>query len=480
MFKNITNFLTHHLPDEANQLRSGFMKTKLLYTAALAVISTISFGQQRALNFDGNDDFVSSSYGAITGNGARTIEAHVRTTANCNPSAGGVQKVIVDYGTFQTGQRFTMNLLWSNSIRVEIGGMGVSGTTAVNDGNWHHVAVTYDPSASPNTRLYIDGVLETTGSLTGVNTGTGLGITIGRRIDGVNFFDGDIDEVRVWNTALSANDIQASANDEFCAVPNALKLYYRFNQGTAGGNNAGLTTVIDDGFGNNGTLNNFGLNGSGSNWVNGSSILNSGGVTSYDTLSGCNSVMLPSSGQTVTMSGAYADTLQTSSGCDSIINYQVTITPNDTSVTVMDSVLTAASTADAWQWVDCSNGFTPINGATSSTFTATTNGSYAVIVTSGSCTDTSACKTVSGIGQTEWEPMEFSLYPNPTTDGTFTIDLPNNGTYELKIFTSTGVQVYESQLAGTTKITLNQPEGVYYVEITDEKKRGVRKVVLSR
>jgi hypothetical protein len=52
--------------------------------------------------------------------------------------------------------------------------------------------------------------------------------------------------------------------------PSAIGLlsYYNFDEGTAGGNNAGITTLYDQtSNGNNGTLNNFALTGSTSNWV---------------------------------------------------------------------------------------------------------------------------------------------------------------------------------------------------------------------
>ena len=94
-----------------------------------------------ALHFDGVDDYVSTTKSAIQGNVARSFEAWIRTNENCIPgAAGGVQQVIADMGTFVNGKRFTLNLLWANSVRLEIGGTGLSGTVAVNDSLWHHVA----------------------------------------------------------------------------------------------------------------------------------------------------------------------------------------------------------------------------------------------------------------------------------------------------------------------------------------------------
>ncbi|MEM1407139.1 MAG: hypothetical protein AAGG59_10220, partial [Bacteroidota bacterium] len=50
--------------------------------------------------------------------------------------------------------------------------------------------------------------------------------------------------------------------------------------------------------------------------------------------------------------------------------------------------------ADSYQWIDCNNGNAPIDGATDRTFTAEVNGDYAVLVTKGQCSETSACTFV--------------------------------------------------------------------------------------
>ena len=207
------------------------------------------FAQQphNAIHFDGTDDYITTSGGNITSGNARTVEAWVRTDANCIPgSGGGKQKVVVDMGAFGTGTRYTLCLLWSNSVRIEVGGGGLSGSKAINDSLWHHIAAVYDPSSSTaKHRIYIDGSLEASGNLTtSVNTSSG-GVQIGRRVDGVNPFEGDIDEVRIWSAALSDATIAAHANQEICGNPTTLKAYYTFNQGNANGSNTSNTTLAD-------------------------------------------------------------------------------------------------------------------------------------------------------------------------------------------------------------------------------------------
>lgn len=307
------------------------MRTKFtLLMLSFLACSVLSFAQ--SINFDGTDDYIQTSYSGITGTANRTIEAWIRTTDNFNPSNGGSQGVLVDYGSFVNGQRFTFNVLWSNAIRLEVGGNGVSGTIAVNDGNWHHVAVVFSNPGN-NVKLYVDGVLDAQGSLTvAANTGTSNNVMIGKRIDGLNHFQGDIDEVRIWNYDRTQAEIQANMNFELCNN-NDLTAYYKFNDGTPNANNASVTTTIDNsGNGNNGTLTNFALNGSSSNWTTGVTLATGGGMNTFATISvtDCGSYTLPS-GNTVTTSGTYLDTIPNTQCGDSIITVNVTINNNTSS-----------------------------------------------------------------------------------------------------------------------------------------------------
>ena len=87
-------------------------------------------------------------------------------------------------------------------------------------------------------------------------------------------WNGSIDQVRVYNTALTQANIQADMVSTTASVPGNLQAYYNFNTGTAGGTNTGLTTLTDNsGNGNNGTLNNFALAGATSNWIESYSLL---------------------------------------------------------------------------------------------------------------------------------------------------------------------------------------------------------------
>ncbi len=286
---------------------------------------------QNALHLDGADDYVQTTWSGISGNSARTVEAWVKTTAD----AVSNQQVILDYGTAATGGRFTFNILWANAIRLEAHGNGLSGSIPVNDGNWHHVAAVYDPTATNKVSLYVDGVLDIAGNLTvNVNTGTTVPLRIGRRVDNAKKFEGSIDEVRVWNVARTQSQIQATKDITFCTMPSNLMAYYTFDQGVGGTNNPDETSLYDlSGNNYHGTLMNFALNGAASNWTSGAT-LTTGAEIGTQYVSSCDPYLWAATGQTYTANGEYTHMLSNGTGCDSLAVLRLSITgSNDLTTT---------------------------------------------------------------------------------------------------------------------------------------------------
>ena len=84
--------------------------------------------------------------------------------------------------------------------------------TGVNDGQWHHVAIVLDVVADTTT-VYWDGAPNV---ITGVTKEIGANdrFSLGQEWDGntpSNFFNGSIDEVRIYDRVLSAEQIEALA-----------------------------------------------------------------------------------------------------------------------------------------------------------------------------------------------------------------------------------------------------------------------------
>jgi len=133
------------------------------------------------------------------------------------------------------------------------------------DGNWHHVAVS---RSSTSISLFIDGVLIDTRTFVGAATST---LRIGNEPEsGGYFFNGKIDEVRIWSVARTCADILSTKDVELTGTETGLLAYYNFNYGLAGGSNTNLTLPDLSTNTNDGTLTDFGatpLTGTASNWV---------------------------------------------------------------------------------------------------------------------------------------------------------------------------------------------------------------------
>jgi hypothetical protein len=92
----------------------------------------------------------------------------------------------------------------------------------------------------------------------------------------------------------------------------------------------------------------------------------------------------------------------------------------DNSVSVAAPTITANQAQATYQWIDCESGLNVL-GATDQSFTPNSTGEYAVIVTTGSCTDTSECTLIDYTSVASFNNDNINIYPNPTS-GLFTID----------------------------------------------------------
>lgn len=224
------------------------------------------------LNFDGVNDFVVST-NAITNNTEnQTYQAWFRI-----PSIPANSDRILQRGNDGTGG-------WSLQIDVNAAGRlsaGISatpdtfitGTTVLTPNTWYQATFVFENNNS--LRLYLNGNLEASiaiGNRTLRNSDNRLRIGVGNLAS--EHFNGDIDEVRVWNKVLNATDILNTMNCELQATETGLVAYYKFNQGNDSVNNSTVTSLLDSsGNANNGTLTNFVLTGTASNWKSGSAII---------------------------------------------------------------------------------------------------------------------------------------------------------------------------------------------------------------
>jgi len=213
-------------------------------------------------------------------------------------------------------------------------------------------------------------------------------------------------------------------------------------------------------------------------------ILTIGNNSSTTTATTCGSYTW-TNGTTYTESGTYTQVLTNTAGCDSTVTLNLTINPLPTATATDNGNGTGtllASTGTSYQWIDCTTN-TPITGATSQTFVAPINGSYAVIVTNSSnCSATSACVIVNYLSVEE-NTLSFNVYPNPTT-GTVNIAIDQTtANYSVTVEDMNGrlVANYGSIINGYGLYTLdlsNVITGVYFIKLRNEfEERTVRIIV---
>jgi hypothetical protein len=204
-------------------------------------------------------------------------------------------------------------------------------------------------------------------------------------------------------------------------------------------------------------------------------------TTSTISPNACDSYTSPSAKYTWTSSGTYLDTIPNAAGCDSIITINLTINTVDVSVINTSTVLTANATDAAYQWLDCENNYAIIPGEKGISFTASTNGNYAVEVTKNGCTDTSSCEnvTVEGIIQNNLD-KNLMVFPNPSNGNLF-IDLGKEyPDVRVIIRNELGQEVCKLALGSVRKTSFFIPgdAGIYFIEIeTINNRKALIKVI---
>jgi hypothetical protein len=186
--------------DSSGKARNGTLAGAPTYAAGKS-------GQ--AISLDGVDDYVNiDGYKGVLADAAGvqqavTICAWIKTATNARD--------IVTWGTNAGGQRMSFRV--DTVIRVEHGSGNIRGTNGPSllDDEWHHVAATVPQAGRMmDVRLYTDGTDATPASTTtaAFNLKANIDVRIGMGgPTGGRFFKGLIDDVRIYDRVLSAEEI---------------------------------------------------------------------------------------------------------------------------------------------------------------------------------------------------------------------------------------------------------------------------------
>lgn len=170
---------------------------------------------------------VANDFKGITGTDSRTYEAWIKTSTE--------DVIILANGTNSTGQKWVFRVQ-GGKLRIETNGANLVGSTDLDDGQWHHVAVVLDSSVSADldhTTLYVDGFAETISSSgstsNSINTASTQNLWIGTDHNN-RTFEGYLDEVRVWSAARTQANLRELMHMTLTGNEAGLEAYYQFNE----------------------------------------------------------------------------------------------------------------------------------------------------------------------------------------------------------------------------------------------------------
>ena len=178
-------------------------------------VAVAGIANNYSMSFDGSDDYIdagNSSSLVITGN--FTISAWINLDTQT-----GYRRIIGKANSTNTRCNYGLGL--ENGYKPGVianSGSWYSNysTTALNTGTWYHLAGVYDGS---NFILYVNGVLDNTTSVSGFNISTAASDTSGddlligaKPIYSSENFAGMMDEIAIWNTALTSTQVSEIYN----------------------------------------------------------------------------------------------------------------------------------------------------------------------------------------------------------------------------------------------------------------------------
>ena len=152
--------------------------------------------------FDGNTDYIQAGSASFSANNGHTLSIWI------NPNTLGVGLSIVMsfslpyIGIYNNNNGVAFVSAYINNTQISVSGGSISSK------NWYFIVETYD---NTNLKVYVNGIL--TGSISSPGIENNFGnLFIGKHQSGAYFFNGLINDVRVYNRALSPAEIQAIYN----------------------------------------------------------------------------------------------------------------------------------------------------------------------------------------------------------------------------------------------------------------------------
>ena len=180
----------------------------------------------KCLYFDGTNDWISLGATDLARNAsAVTLMAWVRPTSTISSEQGLIQ-ISKNSGTPTALSRAALELVATN--KVEAGGRApdsqslqveATANNSISPNTWYHIAAVID-YANDNVNIYLNGILQnSSGTVNFTNTATDNTASsygsIGAEDDGSgNFFNGFMDEIKIYSSARTAAEVKADFTGE--------------------------------------------------------------------------------------------------------------------------------------------------------------------------------------------------------------------------------------------------------------------------
>jgi len=184
-----------------------------------------------SVDFDGTDDHI--LIGNIYTSGITSGEMSISAWINADSLASGYSSIIKKGTGGSVAWSLDVNDSYVRShIGTDAGGESNSNSVSLSTGTWYHLMVVADGT---NITIYVDGVAGGGEGYDGTIIGSSHDVAIGVSWEGSPvYFNGKIDEVKIWERGLSSAEITALAAEDTSSgdYPAGHSSYWSFDHGT--------------------------------------------------------------------------------------------------------------------------------------------------------------------------------------------------------------------------------------------------------
>ena len=212
------------------RLPFGVVNGNIVYEGGIAVpdVKVVAERQEgtsgNSLNFDGTDDYVQINAAEFP-----DLTKELTLSAWLKPTSLGSEKVIMS-----KQNQYEIAIDASGRVKVSVYKSGaiksLTSQATLTTGNYTNITFTHGTNDS--LKIYINGFLDTTQVVTVGNIDNNINsIYLGKKSDNTCYFNGQIDEVRVYNRTLSALDVLRDHGRLVNPNDDGLQGYWRFDEG---------------------------------------------------------------------------------------------------------------------------------------------------------------------------------------------------------------------------------------------------------